>query len=150
MLEVLSQIEIKLNWLPMIPFLVYTVYMRGTHLTFGKPFVRKQYNVLVFLIASAKSMKVPIELSEDCCRSLSVPIANRQTAWPKDVVTWPTLKIGLCKICYPCKICYLPEKLFWAKWIFAQNFTVGIFKILKKVAPRSILRISAIMKMVEN
>ena len=36
------QIEIKLNWLPMTPFLVY---MHGTRLTFEKPFVRKQYNV---------------------------------------------------------------------------------------------------------
>ena len=32
--------SIKLNWLPMMPFLVY---MHGTHLTYGKPFVRKQY-----------------------------------------------------------------------------------------------------------
>ena len=41
MLEIPSQTEIKLNWLPMTPFLVY---MHGTRLTFGKPFVRKQYN----------------------------------------------------------------------------------------------------------
>ena len=47
----------------MTPFLVH---MHGLSLTFGKPFVRKQYNVLVFLIDSAKSVKVPIELSEDC------------------------------------------------------------------------------------
>ena len=58
----LSQIEIKLNWMPMIPSLVY---MHGTRLTFGKPFVRKQYNVLIFLIVSAKRMEVLIELSED-------------------------------------------------------------------------------------
>ena len=45
MLDFLPQTEIKLNWLPMTPFLVY---MHGTHLTFRKPFVRKQYNVLVF------------------------------------------------------------------------------------------------------
>ena len=44
MLEILSQIEIKLNWLPVAPFLVY---MYGTRLTFGKHFVRKQYNVLI-------------------------------------------------------------------------------------------------------
>ena len=58
MLEILSQIEIKLNWLPMTPFLVY---MHGKSLTFGKPFVRKQYNVLIFLIVSVKSIEVPIE-----------------------------------------------------------------------------------------
>ena len=46
MLEILSQVEIKSNWLPMIPFLVY---MHHTRLTFGKPFVRKQYNVLAFV-----------------------------------------------------------------------------------------------------
>ena len=45
MLEILSQIEIKLDWLPMTPFLIY---MYGAHLTFGKPFFRKQYNVLIF------------------------------------------------------------------------------------------------------
>ena len=50
-LEFLSQIEIKLNWLPTTPFLVY---MHGTWLAFGKPSVRKQYNVLVFLINFAK------------------------------------------------------------------------------------------------
>ena len=44
-LKILSQIEIKLNWLPMPPFLVYT---HGKCLTFGKPFVRKPYNVSVF------------------------------------------------------------------------------------------------------
>ena len=42
------------------------VYMHDTRLKFGKTFVRKQYNVLVFLIVSAKSVKVPVELSEDC------------------------------------------------------------------------------------
>ena len=76
MLEILSQIEIKLNWLPMMPFLVY---IHGTPLTFGKPFFRKQYNVLVFFIASAKSVEMPIELSENCYYNLSVPIPNRQT-----------------------------------------------------------------------
>ena len=45
--------------------------MHGTCLTFGKPFVRKQYKVLVFLIVSAESVEVPIELSEDCCCNLS-------------------------------------------------------------------------------
>ena len=34
--------RIELNWLPMTPFLVYT---HGTRLTFGKPFVRKQYGI---------------------------------------------------------------------------------------------------------
>ena len=27
---------------------LFLVYMHGTRLTFGKPFVRKQYNVLLF------------------------------------------------------------------------------------------------------
>ena len=53
--------------------------MHGTCLTFGKPFVKKQYNVLIFLIDSAKYMEVPIELSEDCYYNLSVPIPNEQT-----------------------------------------------------------------------
>ena len=44
-LEILSQIETKLNWLPMMPF---SVFMHGTCLTFGKPFVRKPYNTSVF------------------------------------------------------------------------------------------------------
>ena len=35
-------------------------------LAIEKLFVRKQHNVLVFLIVSAKSMEVPIQLSEDC------------------------------------------------------------------------------------
>ena len=43
-LEVLSQMEIKLNWLLMTLFIVY---MHGTCLTFGKP-VREQYNALIF------------------------------------------------------------------------------------------------------
>ena len=76
MLEILSQIEIKLNWLPMTPFLVH---MHGMCLTFGKLFVRKQYNVLVFLIVFVKTMGVQIELSEDCYYNLRVPIPNRQT-----------------------------------------------------------------------
>ena len=32
-----------------------------------------------------------------------------QGAWPKNVVTWPNLKIGLCKVCYP------PGKFFLNK-----------------------------------
>ena len=36
MLDILSQTEIMLNWLPVMPFLIY---MHGTRLTFGKPFV---------------------------------------------------------------------------------------------------------------
>ena len=75
MLGILSQTEIT-NWLPMTPFLVY---MQGMHLTFGKPFLRKQYNVLVFLTVSAKSVEVPTELSEDCYCNLSVPVPNEQT-----------------------------------------------------------------------
>ena len=55
--------------------------MHGTRSTFGKPFVRKQYNGLVFLIASA--MEVPIELSEDCYCDLSVPIPNGYTKGQK-------------------------------------------------------------------
>ena len=38
---------IKLNLLPTTPFVVY---MHDTHLTFGKLFVRKQDNVLVFIL----------------------------------------------------------------------------------------------------
>ena len=53
--------------------------MHGTRLTFGKPFARKQYNVLVFLIVSAKSMEVPIELSENCYCDPSVPIRKGYT-----------------------------------------------------------------------
>ena len=41
----LSQTETKLNWLPMMPFLVY---MHGRHFTFGKLFVGKLYNILIF------------------------------------------------------------------------------------------------------
>ena len=55
--------------------------MHGTRLTFRKAFVRKQYilNVLVFSIVSAKSVEVPIELSEDCYCDLSVPIQDEYT-----------------------------------------------------------------------
>ena len=60
-----------LNLLPTTPSLAY---MHGTRLTFGKSSVRKQYNVLVFLVASAKCVEVPIEISEDCYCDLSVPI----------------------------------------------------------------------------
>ena len=67
---------IRLNFFPTTPFLVY---MHGSGLTFGSPFVRKQYNVLVSLIISAKSLEVPIELSDYCCCDLSVPIPNGYT-----------------------------------------------------------------------
>ena len=50
--------------------------MDATRLTFGKPFVKKQYNVLVFLIVSARGVEVPVGLSEDCYFDLSVPIPN--------------------------------------------------------------------------
>ena len=50
--------------------------MHGTRLTFGKVFLRKQYNVLVFSIVFAKSVEVPIELSDDCYCDLCVPIPN--------------------------------------------------------------------------
>ena len=54
--------------------------MHGRHLTFGKLFVRKQYNILIFfLIISVKSLEVLIELSEDYNSNLSVPIPNGQT-----------------------------------------------------------------------
>ena len=58
----------------------FLVYMPGTHLTFEKPFVKKQDNALVFLFVSAKSVKAPIELSDDCYCNLSVPIPNGQTS----------------------------------------------------------------------
>ena len=51
----------------------FPVYMHCTRLTFGKSFVRKQYNVLVFVIVFAKSIEVPIELSEDCYCSVPIP-----------------------------------------------------------------------------
>ena len=75
MLGILSQTEIT-NWLPMTPFLVY---IHGTHLTFGKTFLRKQYNVLVSLTVSVKGVEVATELSEDCYCNLSVPVPNEQT-----------------------------------------------------------------------
>ena len=62
---------IKLNCLPTTPSLVY---MHGTRLTFGKPFVRKQCNVLVYFIVSVKSAEVLIELSQDCYCDLNVQI----------------------------------------------------------------------------
>ena len=56
--------SIKLNWLPMTPFLVY---MHAKRLTFGKPFVRKEYNVLVifnrFCEKRGSADRIP---SEDC------------------------------------------------------------------------------------
>ena len=59
-----------------MPFLVY---MHGTHLKSGKPFVQKQYSVLVFLVVSVKSVELLVELSEDCYCDLSVPIPNGHT-----------------------------------------------------------------------
>ena len=53
----------------MTPFLVY-IY--GTCLTFGRPFVRKPSDISVFLIDSAKTVEVLRELSEDCYCNLSV------------------------------------------------------------------------------
>ena len=67
----------------MTPFLVY---MHGMYLTFGKPFVRKEYNILVFLILSTKTMEVSIELSEDYYCDLNVPIPNKYTITL--IVTW--------------------------------------------------------------
>ena len=67
---------IKLNLLPTTPFLVY---IHGTRLTFGKPFVGKQCNVLVFLIVVTKGVEVPIKLSEDYYCDLSVPMPNGYT-----------------------------------------------------------------------
>ena len=73
---------IKLTWLPTMPFPVYTL---GTCLAFGKSFVRKQYNISVFLIVCAKSVEVPIELSEDCYCDQSVPIPNGYTITARNV-----------------------------------------------------------------
>ena len=60
----------------MTPFLLY---MHGTHLTFGKLLVRKRKNILVVLIVSAKSVEVPIELSDNHYCNLSLPIPNELT-----------------------------------------------------------------------
>ena len=46
---------IKLNLWPTTPFLAY---MHVTSLTFGKPFVRKHYHVLVFWIVPVKSVEI--------------------------------------------------------------------------------------------
>ena len=59
----------------MMPFLVY---MYCTCLTFEKPFLRKQDNVLIFLIISAKSVEVPVELSKGTVVT-SVPTLNGYT-----------------------------------------------------------------------
>ena len=61
-------------------------------------------------------------------------------AWPKNVVTWPNLKISLCKICYPL------GKFFFNK-LNSYPKIYGIFKILKNKASRSICWISAIKEM---
>ena len=75
MLEILSQIEIKSNWFPMTLFLV------NIHSTRHLENLLSQNNITswYFLIVSAKSVEVPIELSEDCYGNLSVPISNGQT-----------------------------------------------------------------------
>ena len=44
-----------------------------------KTFCQETYNVLAFLIDSAKSVEVPIELSEDCYCNLNVPILGAWT-----------------------------------------------------------------------
>ena len=76
-MEILSQTEIKLNWLPVTPFLVY---VHGTRLTFGKPFSENNITSWYFLIVAAKSVEIPIELSEDCYYKLGTPISNEQTS----------------------------------------------------------------------
>ena len=75
-LEVLSQIEIKLNWLPMTPF---SVYMHGMCLTFGKPFIRKPLTPRIFSINSLKSVEVLIGYNSSPLIILSLPIPNEQT-----------------------------------------------------------------------
>ena len=72
-LEILR--TIKLNLLPATPFLVY-VY--GKRLTFGNLLSGNNMR-LGILIVSAKSVEVLIELFENFCCNLSVPIPNRQT-----------------------------------------------------------------------
>ena len=75
-LEILSQTEIKLNWLPVTPLLVY---MHGTCLIILENLLSGHNISWYLLIDCAKSMEVPIELSEDCYCNLSVPISNEQT-----------------------------------------------------------------------
>ena len=77
-LEILSQLEIKLNWLPMTT--TFLIYMHGMCLTFGKPVLSGNYiTPRYFLSISVKSVKVLIELSKDCYCNLHVPIPNKQT-----------------------------------------------------------------------
>ena len=64
--------KFKLNWLPVAPFLVY-IY--GIHLTFGKPFARTQYNVLIFLNRFCEKHGSADRIN-NC--NLSVPIRNEQ------------------------------------------------------------------------
>ena len=72
---------IRLNLLPTTPFLVYTF---ATRLTFGKPFVRKQYNVL----------RVATNL-ENSGNLKNCQISGKfEFLWNK---TWKTQ--GKCKIC---------------------------------------------------
>ena len=84
-LEILSQIEIKLNWFPLRPF---SVCMYGTCLKFEKPFVRHHIISRYCLIDSAKSVEVPIELSEDCYCNLGVLIPNEQTLGTRYVLSY--------------------------------------------------------------
>ena len=59
------------------PFLVY---MHGTRLTFGKPFVRKQYNVLIFFNRLCeKHGSADRIIRELLLKPISVPISNEQT-----------------------------------------------------------------------
>ena len=70
---------VQLDLMPATPFPA-EVYMHCTRLTFGKPFVRKQFNVLVFVISSTKNVEMLIELQEDCSARISryvKPMATR-------------------------------------------------------------------------
>ena len=53
--------------------------MHGMRLIFGKPPVKKRYNVFVILVISAKGMEARIVLTEDCFCDLNVPIPNGYT-----------------------------------------------------------------------
>ena len=75
--------------------------MHGTGLSFGKPFVRKQYNVSVFLIVPTKSVEVPTELSEDCYSDLSVPIPNGNTIESQEILIFLALRRSPLQIRIP-------------------------------------------------
>ena len=74
-LEILSQTEIKLNWLRMTLFLVY---MHGTGLNLENLLLENNITPWYFLIVSAKNVEVPIELSEDCHCNLRLG-SNKRT-----------------------------------------------------------------------